>query len=275
MRNASQNRILLLALVASVLLHGVLLLFLPEGAFKGRLPEVKTSMELRFVLRDRLPEVTAVTEVASVAEPVAGGESAGASDISTPSQSGRDEGVVSGRSAEPSSGTTSTPASGGTGYAQRDEPAPRVQNEPDDGRSVVFRQNAPVRGESSARPVITAATREPVYAMYYRTLRSRIEHLGYINFPQKNGYRLYGELTVRIPVSRNGAIAEHEGGVSIERSSGNHDLDSAAINIVRRAAPFGPFPRNAQTSADVWVIITRLKFTRDPGQRQQIQTTER
>ncbi|MBR6000870.1 MAG: TonB family protein [Oxalobacter sp.] len=251
---------------------------LPEGTFKGKLPEVRTSMELRFVLRDRLPEMTATTEVASVGDLGTGSESAGTPVISSPSQASHEEGVVSGRSTEQSPASTSTPMPVGTGTAPREQPAPRVQNEPDDtgdGRSVVFRQNAPVRGMSSSRPVITAATREPVYAMYYRTLRSRIEHLGHINFPQKNGYRLYGELTVRIPISRNGAIAEHEGGVSIERSSGNHDLDSAALNIVRRAAPFGPFPRNAQTSADVWVIITRLKFTREPGHQPQIQATVR
>ena len=129
---------------------------------------------------------------------------------------------------------------------------------------------------SSGRPVITANTRDVGYAMYYKALRKKVENLGLINFPQRNGTRLYGELTVRIPVYRDGSLFEKEGGPSIERSSGNPALDKAALNIIRRAAPFGPFPksmRSKNAEADVWIIITRLKFTRDQGIQSQIQST--
>ncbi len=126
------------------------------------------------------------------------------------------------------------------------------------------------------RPVITASTRDVGYAMYYKALRKRVESLGLINFPQKNGTRLYGELTVRIPVYYDGSLFEKEGGPSIERSSGNPALDKAALNIVRRAAPFGPFPKSMRSGnggADVWIIITRLKFTRDQGVQSQVRST--
>ncbi len=161
--------------------------------------------------------------------------------------------------------------------------------ESQENRSVVFR---PGRGSGGGngtgtgmdaggagyrgRPVITASTRDVGYAMYYKALRKRVESLGLINFPQKNGTRLYGELTVRIPVYYDGSLFEKEGGPSIERSSGNPALDKAALNIVRRAAPFGPFPKSMRSGnggADVWIIITRLKFTRDQGVQSQVRST--
>lgn len=282
MKPLLHNRNLLLGLVLSILLHGILLLIVPEGAFlSGKTQEIHPGMELRFVFRDRLPAVPAgeaslvVGEAVSDSSPVEMGTS-GTATLSSEGKNGeerRDRGQDHAGAASSGQqdgvGTSAPPVPGRAGYEASPEDG-------EDSRSVVFRRGAGQQAASSGgRPVITASTRDPVYAMYYRTLRSRIEHLGNINFPQRNGVRLYGELTVRIPVHRSGAIDGREGGVAIERSSGNPALDSAALGIVRRAAPFGPFPRSAQTAADVWVIITRLKFTREQGHHPQIQSTVR
>jgi protein TonB len=112
---------------------------------------------------------------------------------------------------------------------------------------------------------ITPSTREVGYAMYYSQLQKRIENIGTLNFPQHNGKKLYGELVIYIPVFQDGTIYEKEGGPRVERPSGNPALDEAALRIVRRAAPFGRFPENMRTTGkdDVWEIITRFKFTRD------------
>lgn len=112
---------------------------------------------------------------------------------------------------------------------------------------------------------ITPSTREVGYASYYKTMQKRIEEMGTLNFPSKNGRKLYGELVVYIPVFQDGSIYEKDGGVRIEKSSGNDALDAAAMAIVRRAAPFGKFPPNMLSSErdDLWVIITRFKFTRE------------
>jgi len=112
---------------------------------------------------------------------------------------------------------------------------------------------------------ITPSTREVGYAMYYKTLQDRIEKIGTLNFPQQNGKKLYGELVVYIPIFQDGSIYDRDGGPRVERSSGNATLDRAAVNIVRRAAPFGRFPSNMRSTDkdDVWEIITRFKFTRD------------
>jgi protein TonB len=112
---------------------------------------------------------------------------------------------------------------------------------------------------------ITPSTREVGYAMYYKQMQRRVEEVGTLNFPQKNGRKLYGELVVYIPIFQDGTIYDKDGGARIEKSSGNDALDAAALAIVRRAAPFGRFPPNMLSNEkdDLWVIITRFKFTRE------------
>lgn len=114
---------------------------------------------------------------------------------------------------------------------------------------------------------ITPSTREVGYALYYKTLQEKIEKWGTLHFPQQNGKKLYGELVLTIPIFQDGSIYLKDGGVHVERSSGNPELDRAALDIVRVSAPFGRFPENMRSSGrdDVWEVITRFKFTRDEG----------
>jgi protein TonB len=112
---------------------------------------------------------------------------------------------------------------------------------------------------------ITPSTRRVEYAMYYKTLQRRIEDIGTLNFPQQDGKKLYGELVISIPIFHDGNIYEKDGGPKVETSSGIVALDNAALRIVRRASPFGRFPPNMRNKNgdDLWVVITRFKFTRE------------
>lgn len=112
---------------------------------------------------------------------------------------------------------------------------------------------------------ITPSTRAVGYALYYKSMQKRIEDMGTMQFPEKNGKKLYGELIVYIPIFQDGTIYEKEGGPRIEKSSGIAALDRAALRIVRHAAPFGSFPQNMRSTDkdDLWVVITRFKFTHD------------
>ena len=153
------------------------------------------------------------------------------------------------------------------------EPPPVAGKDRVDSATAVARMEAEIAKnieDYNKRPrktQITPSTREVGYALYYKTLQEKIEKLGTLNFPQQNGRKLYGELVLSIPIFQDGSIYQKDGGVHIERSSGNPALDRAALDIVRRSAPFGRFPENMRSSGrdDVWEVITRFKFTRDEG----------
>jgi protein TonB len=130
--------------------------------------------------------------------------------------------------------------------------------------------------EQNKRPkktYITPSTRGVGYAQYYDSLRRKIERAGTINFPQQSGRKLYGELTLHIPLFQDGTIYEKEGGIQVARSSGVPGLDEAAIRIVKFNAPYGPFPANMRSTGttDLWVVTTRFIFTRDQALETQMQ----
>jgi protein TonB len=115
------------------------------------------------------------------------------------------------------------------------------------------------------RTYITPSTQQVGYALYYKAFQRKVEEVGTLNFPQKNGRKLYGELVLSIPIFQDGTLYTREGGIKVQTSSGNRALDQAAIAIVRRATPFGKFPPNMLSNDrdDLWVIITRFRFTRE------------
>lgn len=119
------------------------------------------------------------------------------------------------------------------------------------------------------RTQITPSTRQVGYALYYKAMQKRIEEVGTLNFPQQAGRKLYGELVIYIPVFQDGTLYLKDGGPRVERSSGNPALDKAALEIVRRSAPYGAFPANmrSQGKDDLWEVFTRFNFTREDKMR--------
>jgi len=118
--------------------------------------------------------------------------------------------------------------------------------------------------EENARPkkrYISPATREEVYAVYYDQLRRKIEDRGTRNFPEYQGRKLYGELTMNVTVDAEGRVVETE----VVRASQSAVLDRRAMAIVKAAAPFGPFSAAMRRQADQIVITSRFRFTREEG----------
>jgi len=118
--------------------------------------------------------------------------------------------------------------------------------------------------DENARPkkrYISPATREAEYAIYYDSLRRRIEDRGTRDFPEQNGHKLYGELTMNITVDAEGRVVEAD----IVRPSNSRVLDRRAIAIVRAASPFGRFSSQMRKQADQIVVTSRFRFTRDEG----------
>ena len=122
--------------------------------------------------------------------------------------------------------------------------------------------------EENARPkrrYISPATREEVYAQYYDQLRRKVEDRGTRNFPEHQGKKLYGDLTMNVTVDAGGRVVDTE----IVRSSGSAILDRYAVAIVRSAAPYGEFTTAMRRQAEQLVITSRFRFTRDEA----LQTT--
>ena len=116
--------------------------------------------------------------------------------------------------------------------------------------------------EENARPkkrYISPATREEVYALYYDKLRRKIEDRGTRNFPENQGKKLYGELTMNVTVDADGRVVETE----VVRGSGSKILDRRAVAIVTAAAPYGRFNAAMRKNADQLVITSRFRFTRE------------
>jgi periplasmic protein TonB len=115
--------------------------------------------------------------------------------------------------------------------------------------------------EENARPrkrYISPATREEVYAVYYDSLRRKIEDKGTSNFPEQAGRKLYGELTMVITVNHDGKVLDTE----VVQSSGLTVLDRRAQAIVRSLS-FGRFNEAMRRRADQIVVVSRFRFTRD------------
>ncbi len=147
---------------------------------------------------------------------------------------------------------------------RRDTGTPQQRDE-DERRKHLLRLLAEIEkrvNDENARPkkrYISPATREEVYALYYDALRRRIEERGTRNFPELNGRKLYGELTMNVTVDASGRVVEAE----IVRASRSRRLDQQALAIVQAAAPFGPFSAAMRAQADQIVVTSRFRFTRD------------
>jgi len=118
--------------------------------------------------------------------------------------------------------------------------------------------------EENARPkkrYISPATREEVYAMYYDSLRRKIEERGTRDFPEYQGRKLYGELTMNVTIDARGHVIDAE----VVRPSKSKQLDKRAVAIVRAASPFGNFTPAMHKQADQIVITSRFRFTREEG----------
>jgi protein TonB len=116
--------------------------------------------------------------------------------------------------------------------------------------------------QDNARPrkhYISPATREASYALYYDTLRRKIEERGTRYFPVNEGQKLYGELTMIITVTSDGRVLTTE----VVQSSGNAALDRRAQAIATAAGPFGGFTEQMRKEADQLAVVSRFIFSRD------------
>ena len=95
-----------------------------------------------------------------------------------------------------------------------------------------------------------------VDAQYMSLVTNKIERIGTLNFPVEARSRLYGRPRLLIAIRADGSLRD----VTVRESSGSNVLDDKAINIVRMAAPFPPFPEEVQQERDELELIRTMEF---------------
>ena len=97
-----------------------------------------------------------------------------------------------------------------------------------------------IRGPQRDELWVTPDTREALVAPYLVAWRTKIERLGTLNFPQA-AWRAPGTRNpdVEVIILANGTLQS----AIVVHTSGSSKLDQAAVDILKLASPFDPFPR--------------------------------
>lgn len=96
-----------------------------------------------------------------------------------------------------------------------------------------------LHGDPSLDDRLLADTRESQIAAYLDGWKRRVEQVGTMQFPAAARSRSASDNPVlEVAIRADGSLQQ----VLVRRTSGQRDLDNAAIRTVRLAAPFDPFP---------------------------------
>ena len=113
--------------------------------------------------------------------------------------------------------------------------------------------------EHASRPktlYVTASTKKSTAADYMLDWVKKVERVGNLNYPAI-AYKLSGSLVLVVGINQHGGITE----VAVKRSSGNTELDNAAVHIVKMAAPFAPMSSRLARETDVIYITRTWQFS--------------
>jgi len=137
--------------------------------------------------------------------------------------------LVTDRGADPAS---SEPGSAEPRSAEDVELASRTE-----GRDDV--DDLELRGPRRAELLITPDTRESVVAPYLDAWRGKVERIGTLNYPASaRRTALTRNPTLEVTLAADGRLVA----ATVRTSSGLPELDQAAIDILKLASPFDPFP---------------------------------
>jgi protein TonB len=150
---------------------------------------------------------------------------------------------------------------------------PRVEPEPHEQTALALEAGIdptrPLPQDERARPqihddnprqlVTSVDTRESVIAGYLDHWKRKIEAIGVEYFPEQalaSGHS--GSPTLEVTINASGHLHE----VVVRRSSGSRILDQAALDILRRAAPFDPFPEAVRVDYDQLRFAYKWEFSK-------------
>jgi protein TonB len=125
-----------------------------------------------------------------------------------------------------------------------------------------IRQSQPSADQTKIKFVNSVSAHKYVAAQYMKDWESKVERMGNLNYPEAASKKNFsGTLTMDVGINADGSVYS----IRINKSSGNPELDEAAIKIVRMSAPFAPLPLELRKELDVLVITRVWKFSDESG----------
>jgi protein TonB len=125
-----------------------------------------------------------------------------------------------------------------------------------------IRQSQPSADQTKIKFVNSVSAHKYVAAQYMKDWESKVERMGNLNYPEAATKKNFsGTLTMDVGINADGSVYS----IRINKSSGNPELDEAAIKIVRMSAPFAPLPLELRKELDVLVITRVWKFSDESG----------
>ncbi|MGH8279512.1 MAG: TonB family protein [Gammaproteobacteria bacterium] len=130
------------------------------------------------------------------------------------------------------------------------------------GEDALMPSEAPVELPLATSPTpretfVSVNARASRYAEYLDAWRRKVERIGNLNFPAAiREQHLSGSLALEVALNSDGSIHN----LILLRPSAHPLLDRSAIDIVKMAAPFAPFPSNFRKDTDVLRFVYVWQF---------------
>lgn len=127
-----------------------------------------------------------------------------------------------------------------------------AQNGPEDETGPVQ-----LRGPKRDELWVTPDTRASIVAPYLVAWRVKVERIGTLNFPTAaRDAGSHANPVIEVAIDADGRLER----AAIRRSSGDPELDQAALTILRLASPFDPFPRELARRYRVLRFVYEWQF---------------
>ena len=109
---------------------------------------------------------------------------------------------------------------------------------------------------------ISSHTQEPHYKAYLTQWKSRVgsvaEKMDWTSTLDHMDATVDAKLILQVAINPDGSIRA----IEVLRSTCRSDLDDFAVSIVKKAAPFEPFPETIREQTDILVIVSTLQYSR-------------
>lgn len=114
-----------------------------------------------------------------------------------------------------------------------------------------------LKGAARRELLVTPSTRSSEVAVYLDAWKRRIEQVGTLNFPNEARRRhLSGNPVIEVLLASGGGLVR----AGVQRSSGHAELDHAALEILKLAAPFEAFPAELAARHEVLRFAYEWQF---------------